>query len=69
MYQGVSRRLSSRKAEFNPRLFYVKFVVDQVALEQFFSFFIISKIPSIFHMNFVICHRRYVVLTADSLVK
>ena len=69
MYQGVSRRLSLRKAEFNPRLFYVEFVVDKVAMGQFFSFFVISKIPSIFHMNSVICHQRYVVLATDSLVE
>jgi hypothetical protein len=69
MYQGVSRRLSSRKAEFSPRLFYVEFVVDREALGQIFSFFIVCKIPSIFRMHSVICHRRYVVLATNSVVK
>jgi hypothetical protein len=43
MCQGVSRRLSSRKAEFIPRLFYVEFVVDKVALRKFFRFLLSLK--------------------------
>jgi len=69
MYQDVSRRLSSRKAEFSARLLYVEFVVDKMALGHFFSFFIVCKIPSIFRMHSVICHPRYIVLATDSVVK
>ena len=69
MYWGVSRHLSLRKTEFIPTIFYVEFVVDKVALGQFYSFFIVCKIPSILRMHSVICHRCYVVLATDIVVK
>lgn len=43
MYHGVTSRLSSRKAEFSPRLFYVEFVVEKVALGQFFRYVLSVK--------------------------